>query len=91
MTNEIDIENLDYTIALLIKPLLEQYKNKSTHIPNMFFHYSDPLGEWHSRLDKMINAFDSIILSKGERPSTHDAIYVVHSGLKLFSEHFLDL
>lgn len=90
MTKKIDIEKLDYTMALLIKPLLVQYKEENTHIPNMFFHYSDPLSEWHSRLDKMIDAFDCIINLEGERPSAHDAIYVVYNGLKLFSEHYLD-
>lgn len=91
MKEKIDVQNLDYALALLIKPLLEQYRNETTAHPCILYHYPDPMREWHNRLDKMIGAFDHIISLKGERPDNYDRIYTIFVGLKYFSEHYLDL
>lgn len=91
MTKKIDVHSLDYSMALILKPLLEQYKSETTAFPGVLHHYADPMAEWHSRLDRMILAFEHIIMLRGERPTDHNVVYTVFTGLKLFSEHFLDL
>ena len=91
MSKKIDVQNLDYTMALLIRPLIEQYKKETTQFPGTLYHLPDPMAEWHARLDKMIAAFELIGELKGEHPNIHDKVYTIYNGLKLFSEHYLDL
>lgn len=90
MSAKIDVQNLDYTLALLIKPLLEQYRTETTSFPSVLSHFSDPMKEWQSRLDHMVRAFEYLIELKGQRPSTQDAIYTIANGLRLFSIHYMD-
>ena len=91
MPKKIDVQNLDYTLALLIKPLLERYQEETTNFPSVLYHFDDPMAEWQSRLSQMNRAFDYLIELKGQRPCTHDSIYTIASGLRLFSMHYLDL
>lgn len=91
MSEKIDIRCLDYALALLIKPLLEQYRDETTVYPSTLSHYKDPLNEWKNRLTKMINAFANISEIGSGKPSNHDKIYTIFYGLRLFSEHYLDL
>ena len=91
MAKKIDVQNLDHTLALLIKPLLAQYQAETTCFPSVLSHFSDPMAEWQSRLTQMICAFEYLIELEGERPCKHDEIYTIASGLRLFSMHYLDL
>ena len=62
-----DIWNVDITLALLIVPILEEYKKLSPVYPSGLAE-----GAWDAILDTMIDAFGYIIQANGSYPDLNE-------------------
>lgn len=79
-----DTWSLDYTIAKFVYPRLVRFKELCKGFP-----YGETEKSWNAKLDKMIRTFE--LVSRGAWDLSNKEYEEVKSGLKLFSEHFLNL
>ena len=80
-----EIWNTNNTLARLIEPRLQTFKELDKHcVPAGF---SD-MRQWNNTIQQMIDAFE---LLKTARTLSNDDETVVKTGLELFCKHFRDL
>lgn len=93
--DEWDTWNMDYTLSLLIVPMLNQLKEGGHGYPAML----DSFEEWHEILDKMIWSFEQaknahegdygLALNNNEEYKAY--MNRVQEGLDLFSKYYMSL
>ncbi|MBO7494947.1 MAG: hypothetical protein J6T98_00220 [Salinivirgaceae bacterium] len=80
-----EVWNTDNTLAQLIAPRLQTFKELDKHCIPVGF--SD-MRQWNNTIQQMIDAFE---LMKSVRTPSNDEETVVKTGLELFCKHFRDL
>ena len=80
---------LDYTLALIIIPALEQLRDGSQSYPDEF----EDFDEWTEAIDKMINAFENTIKDDNSEIGfwTDERWKETKEGFALFGKHYSDL
>lgn len=89
-----DIGSMDITLALVIKPMLEQFRNTTTSYPAEFHIDNDETKSfetWKLAIDKMIYSFNMISREQMVNNTKKHEVGKVREGLKLFAKHYLDL
>lgn len=91
--NKNEFYNLDHAIAIIVCPLLEDFRKAAKGYPGCL----DSIEQWNDIIDKMIFSFKEIANDHENQPSiddrkSYDKYYKrINKGLKLFYQYYGNL